>query len=77
MLTATGVKTLIKFGEHVKAIRLSKGFTLRELGDKGELRHNAISTIESGKQNITLTTLLKLAHLLDVPPKKLLDIEGL
>lgn len=76
MLTATDLKTLKRFGEHVKAIRLSKGFTLRGLEEKGQLQHSVISTIESGKQNVTLTTLLKLADVLEVPAKKLLDIEG-
>lgn len=42
----------------------------------GELDSSVISKIERGEKNITLTTLLKLAHVLDVPPKKLLDIEG-
>ncbi|QEH41415.1 helix-turn-helix domain-containing protein [Chitinophaga sp. XS-30] len=76
MLSAKDKKKLKEFGSHVKAIRQSKEAKLLELHVTGELDSSVISKIERGEKNITLTTLLKLAHVLDVPPKKLLDIEG-
>lgn len=76
MLSAKDKKILKKFGSHVKAIRQSKGAKLTELHAAGELDSSVISKIERGEKNITLTTLLKLADVLEVPAKKLLDIEG-
>lgn len=71
-----GQHYLIKFGEHLKKIRLSKGFSQRALAASCTIDHSDISKMEKGLINITLLTVQELAAALEVKPRKLLDFES-
>lgn len=60
-----------RLGIKVKQVRLLKGLTLEDLGLEIGLDKSAIFHIEKGKP-ITLTTLLKIANVLEVEAKELL-----
>ncbi len=66
-------KLINRFGEHVRAIRKKKGFTMTELSYKAGVEYRQISNIETGKVNCTISTLNALAKALDIPLKELMD----
>ena len=49
------------FGANLKAARLKMGFTQEQLGEATGLLQQYVSLVESGTQNITLTTAQALA----------------
>lgn len=65
----------IKFGATVKKKRLAMGISQEELGYRAGLHRNYVSDLERGKYNVTLDTILKLAHGLDCFPTDL--VKGL
>jgi transcriptional regulator with XRE-family HTH domain len=66
---------LLKFGENVRKLREAKGLSLRQLSAMCNLDHSGISKIERGELNITILSILELAKGLEVPPKKLFDLD--
>jgi transcriptional regulator with XRE-family HTH domain len=66
---------LLKFGEHLKSLRLARGLSLRKLAALCNIDHSDIAKMEKGGVNITILTIRQLAHALELHPKKLLDIE--
>jgi transcriptional regulator with XRE-family HTH domain len=66
---------LKEFGNNLKKLRLSKGYTLRSLASECKIDHSDIGKIEKGEKNITILTVLELANALQIHPKKLLDFE--
>ncbi len=66
-------KKLEKFGKRIKAERLERGWTLHETEDNGFTNWTHWQYIESGKKNITFTTLLRIAKTLDMPISELLE----
>ena len=54
-------------GERLRAARLARGWTARELAQAGDIALNTISLIERGRISPTVTTLHKLATALEVP----------
>jgi len=63
----------IEFGENLRRIRESKGFSLSEVALRCEVEKSNIGKIENGKFNIQLTKIFELAKGLGVEPKELLD----
>jgi len=63
------------FGENLKRIRKSKGYSLLDVDYRCALNESNISKIENGKSDIQLSTIVELAKGLDVAPKDLLDID--
>ena len=63
----------LQFGEHLRRLRTSKGFSLNDLALRCELDKSNISKIENGHFNVQLTKIIDLAKGLDVQPKDLLD----
>ena len=61
-----------EFGKKLQQIRTEKGLSLRELAHRADLSHNAIFEIEKGIVNTSLTTIVRLAEALQVPPSDLL-----
>lgn len=53
-------------GARIKDIRNRKGFTQEELAEKININSKYLSSIERGKENPTLNTLIKLSESLDV-----------
>lgn len=61
------------FGKHLQRIRKEKGFSQETLGLDAELGKNQIGMIERGEINTTVSTIKKIADVLKVHPKELLD----
>ena len=64
------------FGANLKAARLKMGLTQAQLADAAGLLQQYVSLVESGKQNVTLTTAKALAKVVNrdvrillTPPK--------
>lgn len=55
------------FGQRLQTIRKEKGLSQVELESDSGVPRTEISKIENGHKNIELTTIIKLAHALDVP----------
>ena len=53
-------------GARIKRIRTKKGFTQEELSERMKINPKYLSSIERGKENPTLNTLIKLSESLDV-----------
>jgi|GEM_PF-2455341 len=66
---------LKKFGSHVKKLRISRLLSLKELAIKCRFDKCKICKIESGKANITVSTLLELARGIGIPPSMLMNFE--
>jgi transcriptional regulator with XRE-family HTH domain len=49
------------FGANLKAARLKQGLTQAQLAERAGLLQQYVSLVESGKQNVTLTTAQALA----------------
>lgn len=59
-------ETFVKIGEIIRKRRLEKNLTQLDLASRTGLNQPDISSIESGKKNITLETLLRLCKVLDI-----------
>ena len=58
-------------GTRIKKVRNSKGLTQEELAELMGINSKYLSSIERGKENPTLNTVLKLAESLDVNPNEI------
>lgn len=54
------------FGENLKKLREAKGLTTRQFADLAEIAYSQVWTIESGKGNPSLTTLLAISRTLEI-----------
>ena len=55
----------IAFGKVIRELRVKAGLTQEQLGFEADLRRTFISILELGRQQPTLTTILKLATALN------------
>jgi transcriptional regulator with XRE-family HTH domain len=60
------------FGTNLKAARLKMGLTQAELAEAAGLLQQYVSLVESGKQNVTLTTAAALAKVVNKDVRVLL-----
>jgi len=65
-------KLLVKLGKHIKSLRKERNYTLEVLAEKSKLNPQAISRIENGHKNFSISTLYDLAKGLEVEPDNLL-----
>lgn len=72
MVSESDREYLIKFGKHLKTLRLSKKLSFRKMALLCNLDYADIKRFESGKVNITLLTLMQLAKALEVEASELL-----
>lgn len=63
------------FGKNLKKLRLARKYSRETLAAYASIETMQIYRIETGKVNTTLSTILHLAHALDIPPKKLLEFD--
>lgn len=61
-----------KFGENMKKIRLERGMSQGDICRELGLDRAYISNVENGKQNLTLSTMEKVAKVLGVSVDQLL-----
>jgi len=59
------------FGKALKQVRLSKGYTQLDLGELADCHFTFISQIERGVRQPTITTIFKLAKILEINPEEL------
>lgn len=64
-----------KVAERIKELRLKRGITQQELAGMLDYEKSNMSRLESGKVNIKLNTIYKLAQALDITMSELLDVE--
>ena len=64
---------LKSFGNRVRAIRESAGWSQEDLAEKADLHRTYISGLERGARNVSLLNILKLARALKVGAGQLLD----
>lgn len=69
------LETMKKIAFNIKVERMRAGLTQFQLAELIDVHEKYIGRVESGKQNITIKTLIKLANALNVNLKKLVDIE--
>jgi len=67
-----GKTTAQKFGDNMKKIRLEKGMSQGDICRALELDRAYISNVENGKQNLTISTMEKVAKALGVSVNQLL-----
>jgi transcriptional regulator with XRE-family HTH domain len=63
-----------KIAFNIKVERMRKNLTQFQLAEMIEVHEKYIGRVESGNQNITLKTLIKLANALKIDLKKLVDV---
>jgi DNA-binding XRE family transcriptional regulator len=69
------VKTdaLHQFGLRIRQLRLERKLSQEDLAELANLHRNYVSQIETGRRNVSLLNILKLAHGLNVKPTKLIE----
>ena len=55
-----------RIGQKIRDARKAKGLTLKELGEKVGVSESVVGRYETGKQNLTIETLQKVADALGV-----------
>jgi transcriptional regulator with XRE-family HTH domain len=66
---------LIKFGNHVRALRTARKMTLEQVAFAADVELSQIYRIEKGKINPTLTTLIALSIALQMSTGELLNTD--
>ena len=62
---------------NIREVRKINGLTQEELAEKCGLHTTYLAGVERGERNITIQTLEKIAHGLEISPIELLKFEGL
>jgi UDP-N-acetylglucosamine 1-carboxyvinyltransferase len=65
-LTGTRLEEIRRIGRIIKEAREAKDWSQKELGHRVHMRQPDISAIESGKQNLTIETLIRIGRVLDI-----------
>jgi len=64
-----------KLGKHIAKVRKSKGISQDRLYLEGGFSRGTLSKIENGLSSPEVYTLFRIATVLEIPLKKLIDIE--
>lgn len=64
---------MASFGARVRSIRMSKNISQEDLANDSGFAYSHINRIENGKTNPSLSHIMKIAEVLGVPAKELLD----
>ncbi len=62
---------LVALGERIRARRLVLGLTHEALGERARLHRTYVASVERGRRNIPVVTLLRIAHALGVDAAEL------
>jgi transcriptional regulator with XRE-family HTH domain len=60
-------------GARARLLRKAKGLTIAEAADEAGMGASALCDFENGKRDLRLSSLLRLARFLGVPPSSLID----
>jgi transcriptional regulator with XRE-family HTH domain len=66
----------VKFGHEIRRRRKALGMTIEQLAEKANLTPNYLGTLEAGRRDPSLSTVLALAKGLSVPPAELFGGPG-
>ena len=66
---------ILKIGQKIKEIRLSKSMTLDDLAAASNMDNSSVAGLESGNTNPTIRTLYKISQGLKIKLKELVDVE--
>ena len=66
---------LIRFGKHVREVRVKLGISQERLGELARMHRTYIGMIERAEKNVTLINIEKLARALKISISDLLDIK--
>jgi len=66
------VKESLEFGRVLRRLRLAAGFTQEQLGQEAGLQRNYVSLMERGVNQPPLTTLFKLAAVLNISASEMI-----
>ena len=62
----------VKFGQRVKELRVSKGYSQEKLAEISDLDRTYIPGIESGKRNVSIIVIAKIAIAFEMDVSELL-----
>ena len=65
----------IKFGNHLRGLRISKKMTLKQVATAGAIDISQVHRIEKGKINTTLSTLIALSTALEISLSELVNAD--
>lgn len=65
-------EVLKAFGSHLKKIRIQCGMTQEELAFKADIAFSSVSRIESGKLNTSISTIVRIAQVLNIDKTELM-----
>ncbi len=68
------MKIVEEFGRTIRALRQEKGLTQEELGEHAGLHISYIGSVERGERNLSLESIHKICHALDVPISEVFNI---
>lgn len=63
----------VKFGQRVKELRLAKGYSQEKLAEISDLDRTYIPGIESGKRNVSIVVVEKIAKAFNLSISELLN----
>ncbi len=63
----------IKFGHRVRELRLSKGYSQEKLAELSDLDRTYIPGIESGKRNVSIVVVAKIAKAFQISISELME----
>lgn len=63
----------VRFGQRVKALRLSKGYSQEKLAEISDLDRTYIPGIESGKRNVSLVVIEKISKAFNLSISELMN----
>jgi len=66
-------ENLVKFGKHLEMLRKRAGLSFRKLAQRCDIDYSNLKKYEKGEINISLLTLIDLAHALDITHQELMD----
>lgn len=66
------MKESLEFGRVLRRLRLAAGFTQEQLGHETGLQRNYVSLMERGVNQPTITTLFKLAAVLNISASEMI-----
>lgn len=63
----------IKFGQRVRELRISTGYSQEKLAELSDLDRTYIPGIESGKRNVSIVVVAKIAKAFQISISELMD----
>lgn len=63
------------FGERIRTLRQSRGFSQEHLAELAGIHRTYLSSLERGERNVALDNIYALAEALDVPPAQLFETD--